>query len=105
MAIQEQRVFESQAKWEEQSGIKARWMADRSQQRKAEEKDEAELMSRRRELAQNLAAEKARQVEELIVQQVLLTSKSAPQCSFETNHLHGFDPPRSARWVSEWAVL
>lgn len=70
LAFQEQRVFESKAKWEEQSGIKAKWMADRSQHQKAAEKDEAELTSRRRELAHKLAAEKARQVEELITQQV-----------------------------------
>ena len=71
LAFQEQRVFESKAKWEEQSGIKAKWMADRSQHQKAAEKDEAELTSRRRELAHKLAAEKARQVEELITEQVI----------------------------------
>jgi hypothetical protein len=67
LAFQEQRVFESKAKWEEQSGIKAKWMADRSQHQKAAEKDEAELTSRRRELAHK----QARQVEELITEQVI----------------------------------
>lgn len=64
-------MFESKAKWEVQSGIKAQWMAERTQRHIAIEQHEAELAHRRRELAQKLAAEKAKEVEDLIKQQVI----------------------------------
>ncbi|BDA46337.1 probable cilia- and flagella-associated protein 53 [Coccomyxa sp. Obi] len=67
--LQAQQLFESKAKWEEQSASKAQWIAQRKQQQEAAAQAEAELLRHRREIAQKLADDQAREMEDLIKQQ------------------------------------
>lgn len=83
--MQEQRVFESKAKWEEQSRSKAKWMAQYRERQRAAAQQEADLLNRRRELSDKLAADKARKMEQLILEQVdtpimILPAMRCSQC-------------------------
>lgn len=68
--LQEQHQFESKAAWEVQSASKAQWMAQRKEQQVAAAQAEAELVRHRREIAQKLADDRAREIEDIIKQQV-----------------------------------
>ncbi len=72
--LQAQQLFESQAKWEAQSALKAQGMVQRKQQQEAAAQADAELLRCRREIAQKLAADQAKDMEDLIKQQVHSTT-------------------------------
>ncbi len=74
--LQEQQLFESKAKWEMQSASKAQWMAQRKQQQEVDAQAEAELLRHRREIAQKFADDQAREMEDLIKEQVGTTMTS-----------------------------
>jgi len=79
-------VFESKAQWEEQSRSKAKWMAQHREQQSATAQQEADLLNRRRELSDKLAADKARKMEQLIQEQVgtpimILLAMGCSRCS------------------------